>query len=432
MAMNFIISDNDGTRYSKISGDNNKIHLDELKGYNSIFGEKICHGTLIALRTFKIINIKKIIKNYDEFSIKIIFFKYFKYNTKISIIKKNQTYKLFQKGEQLAEINIKSSNYLKNYTLGKRKKSLKINKKFLNYYNSQNQIGTLSLALNNLTQYVGKIFPGENSIINEININFNKSFNFNKTKTIIFSKKINNRLPIINNKLTHGNFLVEFQTSVRPVTKKMITKPNKLTVKKIKEIKKNILIVGASQGVGRDILSILKYNKKILKIATYNKNLINIKDSKIIRKKIEVKRDIKKINKVISTYGPIIIYYFPSPKIYFSNKLNKEIIKEYKNIFVKIPLNIIENNRHKKIFFFYPSTINIDYNKNSIYSKTKLEAENKIKKICSKYNVPYKIFRFPAINSRQSISLLNNNIPNLVEYINSNKSLINKIFFTQT
>ena len=99
---------------------------------------------------------------------------------------------------------------------------------------------------------------------------------------------------------------------------------------------------------------------------------------------------------------------------------------------MKIPLNIIENNRHKKIFFFYPSTINIDYNKNSIYSKTKLEAENKIKKICSKYNVPYKIFRFPAINSRQSISLLNNNIPNLVEYINSNKSLINKIFFTQT
>ena len=53
-------------------------------------------------------------------------------------------------------------------------------------------------------------------------------------------------------------------------------------------------------------------------------------------------------------------------------------------------------------------------------------------KICSKYNVPYKIFRFPAINSRQSISLLNNNLPNLVEHINANKSLISKIFFIKS
>ena len=430
--MNFIISDDDGLQYSKISGDNNKIHIDELTGYNSIFGEKICHGSLIILKFFKIINIKKIVKNYDKFSIKILFFKHFKYNTKISIIKKNKTYKLYQKREQLAEINIKSLNFLKNYSLEKSKISLKINKKFINYYNRQKQLETLPLILNNLTKYVGKIFPGENSIINEININFNKSYDFSKTKTIIFSKKISSRIPIINNKLIHNNFIVEFQTSERPVPKKTITKPNKFIIKKIKQIKENILILGASQGVGRDITNILQYNKQILKIATYNKNLINIKDNKIIRKKIEVKKDIKKINKIISIYSPIKIYYFPSPKIYFGNELNKEIIKEYENIFVKIPLNIIKNNRYKKISFFYPSTININYNKSSIYSKIKLEAESKIKKICSKYNVPYKIFRFPAINSRQSISLLNNNLPNLVEHINANKSLISKIFFIKS
>ena len=86
----FTIKRKEGLNFSKISGDKNKIHTDNLTGYNSIFGEKICHGTLIALKTFKIINIKKIIKNYDEFSIKIIFFKYFKYNTKISIITHKQ------------------------------------------------------------------------------------------------------------------------------------------------------------------------------------------------------------------------------------------------------------------------------------------------------------------------------------------------------
>ena len=39
--MNFKIIENEGLKYSKISGDYNKIHIDEKTGYNSIFGEKI-------------------------------------------------------------------------------------------------------------------------------------------------------------------------------------------------------------------------------------------------------------------------------------------------------------------------------------------------------------------------------------------------------
>jgi hypothetical protein len=39
--MNFTITENEGVKYSKISGDYNKIHIDEKTGYNSIFGEKI-------------------------------------------------------------------------------------------------------------------------------------------------------------------------------------------------------------------------------------------------------------------------------------------------------------------------------------------------------------------------------------------------------
>ena len=27
-----------------LSGDYNKIHIDELEGYNSMFGQNICHG----------------------------------------------------------------------------------------------------------------------------------------------------------------------------------------------------------------------------------------------------------------------------------------------------------------------------------------------------------------------------------------------------
>ena len=37
----------EGKTFAKLSGDNNKIHTDDLIGYNSLFGEKICHGVLI-------------------------------------------------------------------------------------------------------------------------------------------------------------------------------------------------------------------------------------------------------------------------------------------------------------------------------------------------------------------------------------------------
>ena len=43
----FKISDNRGYAYSIESGDKNKIHLDNLTGYNSIFNHKIIYGTLI-------------------------------------------------------------------------------------------------------------------------------------------------------------------------------------------------------------------------------------------------------------------------------------------------------------------------------------------------------------------------------------------------
>ena len=41
----FQISDNRGYAYSIESGDKNKIHLDNLIGYNSIFNHKIIYGT---------------------------------------------------------------------------------------------------------------------------------------------------------------------------------------------------------------------------------------------------------------------------------------------------------------------------------------------------------------------------------------------------
>ena len=51
--MNFKITKNDGLKYSKITGDLNKIHIDDRYALNTVFGEKICHGTLVVQKIFQ-------------------------------------------------------------------------------------------------------------------------------------------------------------------------------------------------------------------------------------------------------------------------------------------------------------------------------------------------------------------------------------------
>ena len=111
--MNFTITENEGLKYSKISGDYNKIHIDEKTGYNSIFGEKICHGTLVITKIFKFINLEKIIKNQKKFSIDIKFFKHLKYCCEMSIIKKKNIYHVFQENQKALELTIINNNSYK-------------------------------------------------------------------------------------------------------------------------------------------------------------------------------------------------------------------------------------------------------------------------------------------------------------------------------
>jgi len=282
--------------------------------------------------------------------------------------------------------------------------------------------------LNSISKYVGKVYPGKNSIIREININYNNKFKYNKNKIKIFSKKIDKRFPIIINKIIFDKYFIEFQSLDRPIIKNRKIKLNNVLKKTINKIQENILIIGGSQGIGKDVFNILRNNKKIFKIVTYYKNKINIKDNKIVIKKIDIEKNIKKINQIISNYAPIKIFYFPTKKIFFDNKLDNKTTKDYEKMFFLLPLKLLNENKNKNISFFYPSTSNIDINKNSIYSKIKLKAEKKISKLCLKHNIPLSIIRFPAINSRQSLSIINKNLPNLTDYLGINNSLMNKLF----
>ena len=103
----FIITKKEGKTFSRISGDYNKIHIDEKIGYNSIFGSDICHGMLVVLKFLKKIKFKR----EKIFNINVKFNKPFFYNSEIifkrKIIRNNKIeYSLRQYRKETANIVI--------------------------------------------------------------------------------------------------------------------------------------------------------------------------------------------------------------------------------------------------------------------------------------------------------------------------------------
>ena len=427
---NFVIKKNDGILFSKISGDTNKIHLDDDVGYNSLFGEKICHGSLILLKIFKILNINQLIKNNKKNDIKIKFIKHFCYNKKIIIkskeVKKNIIIELFQFNDLRGFVEIKYNEDFLNKSFNKISKKFTPKKNITSYYEKLNKMGTISMLLCTLTKYVGTIYPGENSIINEINIVINNSFNFDKKFIYIYSKKLDKRFPVILNKLTFGKYNLEFNTSERPILNHKLSKINAQIKKKVNAIKENVLIIGASSGIGFDVLNILKINKKIKIFATYNKNKIQINNANIFKVKIDITKNIHLIKKILKENQSLSIYYFATPKINI-NSNNKNETRIYKNFYIDFPLKIISMGSNIKINFFYPSTTFINEKDNSHYTQVKILGEYALKKINSQ-KVNINICRISEVKTKQNLSLIPKKLPNFGDLLNNNK-YYQKLFF---
>ena len=422
--MLFKIKEHEGLDYSKVSNDRNKIHIDKLVGYNSIFGKKICHGTLVVSKIFKNKEFRKIISAKKEFNIDINFLDFIEYDTNLLIKKaKNKFHVIQNKKKKINIIVRKKNNFLIN----------SIHKKKDNYFktklkNLSNRYDLIFTLLANLSSYVGNRYPGKYSIISSININFNCEYLKNQKNLIISSYKLSNRLPLIRNILSYQNFNIEFETLERPFVKKNKFFIKEILKKKIKDFKNNILIIGGSSGIGNDIFNMIKINRKILKIVTFNQNKINLKYQNSLFYKVDVFKNLEIIGDIVKKHGPVKIFYFPTTKISLNRPLNDEQIREYKQIFINIPLKIIESNKDQIISFFNPSTIFINEGSKSDYSKIKRLAEISLKKLCSKNKIIYKSVRFPTLNSKQSISLLNPTQQSFFEYINKNPKLFNEIF----
>ena len=104
------------------------------------------------------------------------------------------------------------------------------------------------------------IYPGKNSLISEINIKKNMSSKYNDLE--IHSTKPSLRHPIIYNKLYYESLIISFLTLMRPKLVIKNKKKNSYLSKLSKKINKNILIIGASNGIGNELFNLLKDIKK--------------------------------------------------------------------------------------------------------------------------------------------------------------------------
>ena len=426
---NFSIKESEGVNFAKLSGDNNIIHIDKIAGYNSIYGYNIVHGVLVILKFLDKIKFKK-----NCSYIKVLFTKGFRYNSKIKIrrIKRNKSkisYELIQQNNNKANIELGFSQ--KRHTIRSLEKitfkkkyliSKKIRKKFTNSYVPVE----LKIALCYLTKYVGTVYPGKNSAISEINI-FNNSINtIDEISINLASSLLAKGFPLIENRLIYKNYNIEFKTLIRPKLNIMLNKPDKKILKETNLINENILIIGGSSGIGNDLLKLFLNNKKIKIISTYYKNKINENRKNLIIKNVNVETDLKVIYKIIKKFEPIIIYYFPTPKIFFNLINDKNLIELYKKYFIHIPIKIIKYASNFQSKFFYPSTI---YNNTlSPYSSIKLKAENEIVKL-RKLKTTINILKIPGVNTKQNLSLLSRKLPNFRDLISRDKKILNKVFF---
>ena len=417
--MQFNINFSEGKKFAKKSGDNNAIHLEDKEGYNSLFGEKICHGCLVLIKFLKRLNLENIIRNRNKYSFRIVFFKHFSYSKNIYVLKKKNLFLFYQSNQIIAEFEIKFSDK-KFYKNSIKKKRTKINIK------KEKKNNDLSLIIEKLTMFVGKIYPGKNSIIREININFNQSNNFNNEQIEIYSKKLDARFPIINNELLFKNYYVNFQTLERPVFLPGSKKLNKIFQNKINNVTENVLIIGASSGIGNELLNIFKPNKKIFIFASYFKNQILIKQKNIKPFKFDLKKDPKKLYKIINKFKKIKVYYCATPKINLDAK-DINTCNLYKKFYLDFPLRLLSSYIGTKMQFFYPSTTYID-TVISNYSKIKKNAEIKLNMI-NKKNIDISILRIQEINTKQNLSIFKKKLPSFTELLNKDKDYQNKILF---
>ena len=367
---------NDNKRFSKKSGDNNKIHISREHAKKFFIKKPIVHGANILIKAFKQKNFLKGNFNYLE----ILFKDFINIDEKFNI-NRNKNY-LNVEGLYNNKIEI-HKNIIQN----------------IKYFNQKEIINELLF----ISKYIGNVSPGPNSLIQQIKFIYSEKY---IGKRALKKRKINKNVIIIS--YSYKNIIAEI-TAIKLKLYKQLSSNSVFKNKKIIKLLKNkkIIIYGKNSDLGNFLFnSNLKKFCKVYLLSSKNlsNDLLN--------------NDLKKIK-------PDFIFYFFSPKIITG--VSKKIDKNYINVFLNIPKKIfyIASKYKKKFKIFYPSTIFINKQEEYKYLKSyidvKKKAEIEFKKLT--YKNTFFITRMPQLKTRSNYN------PFLGKYIGIKLDyLLNKIF----
>lgn len=370
-----ILNIEDNKKFSKKSGDKNKIHINEAYAKKFFIKKPIAHGANVLIKAFKHKNFLRNKFNYLE----IIFKDFINVNEKFNI-KLRKNYLLIE-GLYGTKIEIL--------------KKLKKKKKFLEEKQIINELYFIS-------KYVGNISPGPDSLIQRIKFISSKTHYKEK---IIKKRKINNQVIIIN--YYYKNLITEIiALKLHPYKQKSVNNffKNKKLIESIKN--KKIIICGKNSDLGNFL-----YNTNLKKICK-----IKSLSSKNINKKY--------LHYNLKQFKPDFIFYFFSPKIIHGK--TKKIFDNYVDIYLNIPKKIfLITSKYKSNFkIFYPSTIFIEDQKKFKYLKSYIDAKKRAETELQKkiYKDTFFITRLPQLKTRSNYD------PFLGKYLGSNLNNLSKKF----
>ena len=396
--MKNLIDIKDNIKFAQISGDYNKIHIDEKFAKKFFFKYCVAHGVnIVALGLSKFFKI-----NYkNNFLIKELDIKFTnhieigeKFTIKVSknkiIVKNDINNKL--------EIKVKSTKFKKEHELNKLT-TLKGKK----YYFDNLINKDLIKELLNVTKNIGSYIFGNGSLILKIHVqtqnNGKKKSSFNKINKNVFNYYLSSK----NYKISC--LVIKIKPYKNEIPK---TALNKKFEKYLKD--KSILIFGSDGVLGFFTKNYLSKYKTNLHLVSKTKKRTN---SAFCKHYVLNTPNFSNLKKILEIAYPDYIFYFISPKILRNNKknINKKIYYLYKYYYVTIfdkILKIIKNFK-KKIFIFYPSTVALnEKNKSFKFSKeykiTKHIGEQLCKTKKSKKIIPIS-YRIDQIKSPQNYNI---------------------------
>jgi hypothetical protein len=434
--------------FSKISGDYNPIHLDDLYARKSMFGEIIVHG--IHLVIWSLDEFSKCCKSSCSIiSIDCNFTKPVKLNQKIvletTFYESNKCkISLIVDNVLVTKINIqyqsettefdniyidenpeKEDIYDGDFTFCKNTLQLKyLNTDIFRRYPNLNKVISANQVLNFLTttKIVGMKCPGLNSIYSGFNFKLNnknnptyltysiekRSLKYHKFDLHIESESINGKI-------------IAFD---RPKLNKIFSYIDATQIVDFGNFSnQRALIIGGSRGVGA-ICSKLLIAGGAKVLFTYNQGLMEANEicSEINSPNLNsIQYDINNVKndttKSIREFAPTHIYYFVTPFIFSANKghFDIKLFQKFSNYYLDGLYRIVSSfERNEELKLYYPSSIAIDELLDNMieYSCSKIAGEllcDHLEKLYPKLQV-YKP-RLPRLETEQTLSLIKiNNI----------------------